>query len=138
MVTGGKILNQTTAMGKRRRGLVEKPIYRVQRTPTNVPDYYKDTAATFSETTEELVAYMEPFVAKRWDEGVTQEFADLLLITTTELKINATDDNEANDQIQYAGIRYFVVDARHFDTRAFDDMYEYALKREEGVIGGPS
>lgn len=138
MVTGNKILNQTTAMGKRRRGLVEKPIYRVQRTLTNVPDYYKDTAATFSKVMTELVGYTEPFVAKRWDEGVTQEFADLLLITTTELTINVTTDNEVNDQIQYAGIRYFIVGARHFDTRAYDDMYEYALKREEGKIGGPS
>jgi len=130
-----KIIHQVSSFGSRKRGYHKDPIYYIRKTQTTPFDPVYGTAAVYETAQIEIGACdINPFVAKRWNLSVLDDWADFTLITNLELHWSTTDD-DLSDEISYMGIRYRILKARHHDVLAYDDFWEYALKRKDAQAG---
>lgn len=131
-----QILSQTSSLSLRRRGYYRHPIYRVQKRELVAADHITGTRAIYAEELTEISGDMFPFAAKRWRWGVTENFADFILVTNTPLLYDEDDDTR-NDEIEYKDVRYRLVRQQHHERLAYSDMFQYAIrrgKRHEGDV----
>ncbi len=134
MVNYLKVLHQTSAFGPRKRGIRRDILYKVVRTQTVAGNQFTGEAVTYTEVRTEISGDMAPFVAKRWDLGVTENFADFVLITNQDLTFDL-DNSSLADRIEYRNVRYRIVRKRHHNKLCFDDHFDYALIRESAQSG---
>jgi hypothetical protein len=137
MVSFKKILHQITPFsGHGHSGLDKGVLFRITKELDVAADRFLGKGATFTEGLPiEISGIIHPFVKKRWNDGVTENFADLILVTN-EILTWDSDDDTANDEIEYKSVRYRIVDARHVDVLPYDDRYDYALRRKLAQAGG--
>ena len=135
MVNYKKILGQTSSFTERRWGQYEGPVYRVVRTETTPADMVFGTQSVYSEVSTEIRCDMHPFLNTRWGEGVSEKFADWILMSHEELNYDEANDR-SNDEIEYKDVRYRIVGVRHHNRLAFDDMWQYAIRRYRNSSGG--
>jgi len=136
MVDFKKILHQVSSFGPRPKGLYKYSIYRVVKTLVTAADRARGKGAIFIEESTEISGIIFPFMSKRWGNQVTDNFADLVLVTNSKLTYDESDDT-ANDEISYNGVRYRIVSTRHHDLLLNDDRFDYALVRKLSQAGGP-
>ena len=135
MVDFRKILHQTSVFGPRKRGHYKKALYRITKAVTTPMNALLGTSAIYVETETEISGDLHPFSSVRWGEGVSEKFADWVLVTNTEFNYDNSDDR-MNDEIEYDDVRYRIVGVRHHNRLAFDDMWQYALRRLRMSAGG--
>ena len=128
MVNFLKILHQTSAFSPRRRGNYREPLYRINKTETTPMNPILGTAVVYVETSTEISGDLHPFSSIRWGDNVSEKFADWVLMTNVELNYDENDDR-MNDEIEYDGVKYRIVGVRHHNRLAFDDMWQYAIRR---------
>jgi hypothetical protein len=129
-------LHQTSAFGKRKRGIYAYTINRIHKVLTTPLNPYTGEEAVFTEIVTEIeAADLFPFSSLRWGNNVTENFADFILMTNIKLTFNTTDDS-LSDEVEYAGVRYRIVGIRHHDRLAYDDMFQYAIRRKSMQVGG--
>ena len=131
-----KILDQTSPMGINRKGLYENPISVIEKILVTPANNFEGSKAVYTETSRVLHSCdMHPFIQKRWLNWSTEETAEFVLQTDEKLNFDF-DNDDRNDEIQYNDVRYRIVKMRHNDRKAFDDNFEYALRRKLGQEGG--
>jgi len=131
-----KILHQTSSFGSRKRGYHKDAIYIIRKTLVTPFDPVQGVKAVYTSAETELTACdLHPFSAKRWGMGVSENWADFLIMTDEELIWDSSND-DLNDEIKYNGVYYRIRQARHHDRLAFDDLWDYALVRKLEQVGG--
>lgn len=138
MVDFTKILHQITSFtGHGHAGEDKGQLFRIKKTLVTPANRHSGIEAVYEEDEpEEIIsAVLFPFVAKRWGMGVTDDFADLAMVTDVELTWDE-DDDKGNDEIEYKGVRYRIVKTRHQDLLVYDDRWDYLLRRKHAQAGG--